>query len=389
MPTPTGKGASPTDASERYVALDALRGVALFGVLLENILTEFRVSTFERFLPGARASAVLADRVVARALSLGLESTAFILFSLLFGVGLAAQQERLTATPRTFAARTARRLGFLLVLGALHFCFVWSGDILTLYALVGVLAAPLLGASPRALVSMALALFVVQLLPLPYPAPFASVDALRAHVLSTYQVYRAGSYGDAVVFRVHEIGPRAALMLWSAPRTLALMLLGAAAWREGTFTPRARARALVGTAVVGLALGGAAAWALDAGVPLGGLRSAAVAWGPVGLALGYGAALLLLFRWAPVGRCLALLAPLGRMALTSYVTQSVVLGAIFYGWGLGLFGTLGEARAATIGIGLYAAQAVCSAWWLRAFRLGPLEWLWRWATYGARPALRR
>ena len=77
------------------------------------------------------------------------------------------------------------------------------------------------------------------------------------------------------------------------------------------------------------------------------------------------------------------------MALTSYLTQSIVLSVIFYGWGLGLYGRLGEARAAAIGVTIFGVQAVLSAAWLRRYRFGPVEWLWRSFTYGERQPMRR
>ena len=94
--------------------------------------------------------------------------------------------------------------------------------------------------------------------------------------------------------------------------------------------------------------------------------------------------------WSERGlRALSVLAPVGRMALTSYLVQSLVLGALFYGWGLGLFGRLGEASAAVIALAIFLAQMVASALWLRWFRFGPVEWLWRSFTYGSKQPLRR
>jgi uncharacterized protein len=86
---------------------------------------------------------------------------------------------------------------------------------------------------------------------------------------------------------------------------------------------------------------------------------------------------------------LAWAAPLGRMAFTNYVMQSVVFGWLFYGYGLGLFAKVGVATALAIGTSVYAAQAVLSAHWMRRYRFGPLEWLWRSAMYGAWQPLRR
>ena len=108
--------------------------------------------------------------------------------------------------------------------------------------------------------------------------------------------------------------------------------------------------------------------------------------GTVLLAGGYGAAIILATD-RPVGRkLLAWAAPVGRMAFTNYLLQSVIFGWVFYGYGLGLFGKLGVADALAIGIGVYVLQAALSAWWLRRHLYGPVEWLWRGAMYGKRQA---
>jgi uncharacterized protein len=397
----TSPKGSPIAGAERAIVLDALRGVALFGVLLVNLLTIFRVSLFAQFLPSAGAGlpASRADQVVARILVIALEFKAFTLFSLLFGVGLAAQHERTRARGASFGAYAARRLGFLLALGLAHLFLVWNGDVLTLYAVLGILAAPLLALSTRVLLGLALALFVAHLYPLPFPPPFASYAALREHVLEANRVYPTGTFGEVLAFRIREVRPVAALLLWTTPRVLALFLLGACAWRRGIF--RGEQRALVRTvAVVGLLVGGALSWAASTdAVDLRTWRDVVSRTASLVLALGYASVVLVAFERpervetsALRGRAraaLTLIAPLGQMALTSYLTQSIVLSAIFYGWGLGLYGRLGEARAAAIGVGIFAAQAACSAAWLRRYRFGPVEWLWRSVTYGAKQPMRR
>jgi uncharacterized protein len=115
---------------------------------------------------------------------------------------------------------------------------------------------------------------------------------------------------------------------------------------------------------------------------LGRMRNPALALSNVPLSLAYVAALLLFFAREPARERLAWLAPVGRMALSNYLAQSLVLGFVFYGYGLGLFGRLASAEALPIGLTLFAAQIVASAVWLRHFRFGPAEWLWRSATYG-------
>jgi uncharacterized protein len=121
--------------AERIDALDVLRGLALFGVLAINLVTGFRVSIFEQFLSDAGATSPL-DRAVEAFLILAIDMKAFAVFSLLFGVGLAIQFERLAGNPRR-TLLLARRLLVLLAIGLIHLFLIWNGDILTEYALAG------------------------------------------------------------------------------------------------------------------------------------------------------------------------------------------------------------------------------------------------------------
>lgn len=381
----TGSPAAAGD--EREVAMDALRGIALFGVLMVNLLTEFRVSIFQQFLPESHAGMSALDRGIARALAIGVESKAFILFSFLFGAGLAAQHERLGRRGVPFARYAARRLLFLLALGLVHLYGIWNGDILTLYAVLGTVAALFARAPTWCLALIAAIAFCAMLLPL--PPPFPTEAAMRAHVALADQVYSTGSLAAVLAFRVREVSPISALLVWSVPRTLGLFLLGACAWRLRLFHTGTRPGLVRAIAVVGVGLGGAAAIAAELDVSFGAMRDEILAWGPVLLALGYAAAILAAFEWPTAARVLARVAPLGRMALTSYLTQSIVMSAVFYGWGLGLFGKLAETPAAAIGVVLYIAQMILAAAWLRRLRYGPVEWLWRSFTYGGWQPLRR
>jgi uncharacterized protein len=381
--------ASPSGSSERTPSLDALRGLALLGVLVVNLVTAFRVPLWEMFLPSSMGTSE-ADHVVARIITIGLEFKAFILFSFLFGVGLTVQSERTRARHASFAPIAARRLAMLLAMGLAHMFLVWNGDILTLYAVVGTIGALVLGLrlSARALVPIAIALFVVQFLPLPFPTPFPSYDAMRSHIEGARMIYRFGTFSAILAFRIHEVRPISSLLLWSMPRTLGLFLLGSAAWRAGIF--RGERRRLVRViAAIGIVIGGAATWIAATRTDLRSWGEVIGGSGAIFLALGYGAAFITAFERPRIARVLSALAPLGRMALTSYLTQSIVLGFLFYGYGFGLFGRLGEARAAAIGLVIYVAQAVLAAMWLRRFRFGPVEWLWRSVTYAARQPLRK
>jgi uncharacterized protein len=124
----------------------------------------------------------------------------------------------------------------------------------------------------------------------------------------------------------------------------------------------------------------------------GGAALAAVdsyAFAPVLLALGYGAAIMALMQFPVARRLLSTFAPAGRMAFTNYLLQSVIFGFIFFGYGLGQFGRMGAATAFVIGVAVYVAQLILSKWWLRRYRFGPIEWLWRTLMYGVAQPMRK
>ena len=183
-----------------------------------------------------------------------------------------------------------------------------------------------------------------------------------------------------------------ALDLAVLPRTLSLFALGIWAWRAQVFAPHGRLPMLRWTAWLGL-LGGGLATLLSAGIfgeiSLGAADAIISDLAAIALALGYGALLLLLYDRPGARRWLQLLAPLGRMALSNYLMQSVIFGWIFYGYGLGCFATMSSTHAAILGIAVYGCQAALSHLWLQRYRFGPVEWLWRSATYAAWQPLRR
>ena len=344
--------AVPVEPADRVEALDVLRGVALFGVLTVNLVTIFRHSLFEEFLHGP-------EDVWARVVSFALEFKAVTLFSLLFGIGLEAQRERVDGFDRYIV----RRLVFLLVVGFAHLFLFWNGDILTLYALCGLVVAPLLRLPTRALLALAILLFVLQIAPVPYPPPFRTAADLREHVEAAGRVYGSGTFVQDLKFRLEEVRPMGVLLVSIVPRTIGLFLLGACVWRWNLL--RGDRRVLAAIAIVGI-LTGTCATMIGAN------------WASIVLAFGYGGAIVL------AARPLHFLAPLGRMAFTCYLAQSLVLSFVFYGWGLGQFGHMSAANGILLAIGIYAAQAIASALWLRRFRFGPLEWVWRSFSYGRR-----
>jgi len=257
------------------------------------------------------------------------------------------------------------------VFGLAHLLLVWNGDILTEYALGGLLVLPLLAAPVWALAVAAACLFAlyVYIGMVPVGIPWPEAAWFQQHVALANQVYATGSYAEIHRFSIDELANLLPLHIYIFPRTLALFLLGALAWRTGVARrPDEHRRLLAAIAVAGIA-GGAALSTVEA----------AAGMGQTVLATGYAATVLLLAQ----RRMLHVFAPLGRMAFTNYIAQSLIFGCIFFGYGLGQFGRLGAAPVFLLGLVVYAAQMAASAWWLRHYRYGPLEWLWRTLMYGA------
>jgi uncharacterized protein len=382
----------PATRAERYAALDALRGLALLGVLLVNVHGDFRVSLGERILT-FHTNPGWADRATDVLVAGLLEFKAFALFSLLFGVGLAVFAERAAARGVDVTRFLVRRLLVLLALGLCHLLLIWNGDILTLYAVCGFLLLPLLRLPAAALAAVGGVAVAVSFV-IPWGFLWPTDEALRGLAADATRVYSEGSFGDVVAFHWREtrllILP---LLTSSLPKTWGLMALGAAAWRSGVFRDPGRHRGplwavALGGGVVGGSMTALSVYSASTGRPAGVPVVLVEAGSSVPLALAYAAGLLLALRSPAAGVAAGPFAAAGQMALTNYLTQSVALALLFYGYGLGLFGRLGAAAAVVVGVTLYAGQLRFSEWWLRRYRFGPVEWLWRSLTYGRRQPMR-
>jgi uncharacterized protein len=385
----------PVSPSERIDAIDVLRGVALCGVLAMNIVTIFRVSIFAQFLPNTEFATPL-DRATSALLTVAVDFKALALFSLLFGVGLAIQFERLAGNPRR-ATLLVRRLAVLLMIGLLHLYLIWNGDILVEYALAGLVVLPFLH-GPRWLVAGAALLLLALYVAMPLLPPIVSLPgsaAMAVLVADATRAYGTGGFSDVLTFRIREVPAIFPLHVMVFPRTVGLFLLGVLAWRSGILRgAAANRRLLVAVAVAGILAGGgltlaAAGPELFDWPSLGRWHFPTDRLGAAVLALGYGAAVIAAVNVPEGYRLLAWAAPLGRMAFTNYLAQSVICGWIFYGYGLGQFGRLGVAATLAIGVLVYVAQVAFSAWWLRRYRFGPVEWLWRSCMYGVPQAMRQ
>lgn len=384
---------NPIAETERLEALDVMRGLALFGVLMVNLLAGFRVSLFEHILtfhthPG------WTNHVVDVLTAWLLEFKAFTLFSFLFGVGVGVQAERTRSRAINLRRFLARRFLVLFVFGVVHILLIWNGDILTLYAICGLLLLPLVKKPVWLIITVGVGLIALTYTPV-FDVPFPTEATVRAHAAEATGIYAEGSYPEILVFRWREtrefIAP---LLINSLPKTYGLMLLGIASWRVDLFKRPSENRGFLLTVLIGGGVLGAASTTLlvlaeSTGVPttLPPVLLNALSYIPLAFAIGAG--LLLWLRCSSTGRMKRWLAGAGRMALSNYLAQSVIFSVLFYGYGLGLFGRLGSAQAALVGVGVFLSQLWTSDLWLRRYRYGPAEWLWRSLTYGSWQPIRR
>jgi uncharacterized protein len=379
------------ETSQRFDSLDILRGIALFGVLAVNLVTEFRVSIFAQFLTEPAERKII-DRAVTAFISYGLELKAFALFSFLFGVGMAMQFDRLSSTGRPFYW-VVRRLLILLAFGFIHLLLIWNGDILTEYALAGLIVLPLLRASPQVMTLAATALFALYLaLPvLPLPIRWPDAVWIANHVQQANQIYRFGNWIQTTRFSLQELQFLLPLHIYIFPRTLGLFVLGMLAWRKEIFSRVAGHQKTILRSGGLFTAGGIAITLMnESGVSTTmGLPGVLANLTPVFAALAFTAMILYAVEFTSARAFLRFFAPIGRMAFTNYIFQSLVFGFLFFGYGLGQFGVLRPAPVFVLGIAVYSGQVQLSRLWSHRYRFGPIEWLWRTLMYGRRQAMKR
>ena len=388
---------TPVSGDDRLPVVDALRGFALFGILLANILywSGWGMGTDAQRLAWAGPTAELWQY---RFHHLLVDGKFYTLFSLLFGAGFALQLDRLLRRGQDGLRIYRRRVLVLLGIGLVHSLLIWDGDILTLYALLGLLLPWFHRWSPRALVITGLVL--VFIVPFAGAALFAALgwkphDALYGFSFWIAERMGADTSADQVIawlqredFRgwaswvasgpAYSWGLR--LESWRMPKVLGIMLIGMAAGRglaDGTLLPDRRLLKRILTVGLLVGLPASLAYALLRGQNQSDWPSVV---GTVPLALAYAAAFAL--AWPTAERWLGVFVAPGRMALTNYLTHSLLGVLLFYGIGLGWVGRSPLWAIYGYAVTLFALQIVISRWWLARHPQGPMEALWRRWTYG-------
>ncbi len=448
---PPGPALRPVKEEDRIITMDVLRGFALFGIIFVNIVwfsqTYFDATDWE----APRSASDDACGLLVHAL---FGSKFLMLFSLLFGMGLAIQSRRAMAAGSAYVLKYVRRLFVLLLIGLAHAFLLWWGDILSAYAVAGFGLLAVHRLKAKTLIILACLCFVAQTMCIggtmalnwimaqqqeayaegsagledggysysedPYyawePVEDGSSDEPRwRQLLDECGYYPWGpefaeaeriAYGEGPIeaaitvrgclYLAHTVYYKiSAGSMW---RFLSMFLLGAALVKLGLFDENGRRlRSTLYKIGLGIGLPCEVAYALyvvylySSEIPqvvsagLGQIHSVLALL----LALGYIGAISMIIDSGRAACVTKALAATGRMALTNYIGHSVLASAIFYWWGFGLFESVSRPIQLLLACTIFIAQVGFSMVWIRFFRFGPLEWIWRTLTYFRLQPMRR
>ena len=393
---------APTLSTQRIASIDALRGFALAGIVLVHMVEQFVGAPIPEQVAAAMSQG-LADQLVNGFTFIFFRGKFYLLFSFLFGISFFIQMDRAAQKGDDFKGRFVWRLLILLLFGLAH-SLLYRGDILTVYVVLGLFLPLFYPVPDRWLLAVAVVFFLGAGRYLsfwlfggaqPFGGPELSPEA--PYTAEYFAILKEGSFGQ-VVWDNATNGLRAKMnfqfgVFGRGYTTFAFFLVGLWVGRRRIFARVSQHKKLikrvlwysVGLLVVSIA--GTAGvfsqlpqpvsfdnWGGLIGLSFYDLTNIAM----TGIII---AAFLLLF-YRRERSALRVFAPYGQMALSNYLAQSVLGTLVYYGWGLGYLAELRNVHALALGVLIIAGQMLVSGWWMQRYRYGPLEWLWRCATYG-------
>ncbi|WP_297737024.1 DUF418 domain-containing protein [uncultured Maricaulis sp.] len=388
--------------TDRLVSIDALRGIAVLGILMMNV-QGFAMTPFAYDDPTMQMDLTGANLDVWAMAHTFFAFKFITIFSTLFGAGII-----LMAGDGDDVGKHYPRMLWLLAIGAVHAYFLWWGDILVHYALLGMIAVKARRMAPLKLVIWGLVLISITALLMVgggyLGVMFATPEsaAQEAEMIAGFQTGMTAAYQAGFVDRLPWNAGFALVgqlfsMIGLGPRTLGLMFIGMALFKSG-FLSASWSHARYGIlALITLPLGWWLCHESTTVMIAGEFETQAMAdgnaltyIGSLTLSFGYASAVMLLSKIGLFSLIIKLFAATGRMAFTNYLSQTLIMSFIFVGApGLGLFGTVERVDQAKLVLIVWAVQLIWSPIWLHFFRFGPLEWVWRSLTYGkAQPLLK-
>ena len=400
----------PVKKENRIIYLDILRGIAIFFIFSANIVyfSGYYEFPLEDLLP---SSVFPFDDLFNAMMYTLVDGKFYSIFSLLFGIGCAIQHNNLVKHNKPFAPFFRRRMLWLLMFGLIHLVFIWMGDILTLYALLGLVLIWFVNFNNKQLIKWAAILIllpiinwlVIHEIGWNYPSYFYNLNVQYQHYFG-FPIYewQGIEMTDFVFYLQNE-----------SITDFFKLNIGTSIIRLADILNEGRAFKVLGIFLIGLWAGRkiinenlldnlsflkkVALWGICIGLPISIIRTSityssyqgefwsfmktiSYALGTVPLAIGYTALLALLFKKEI--KILNWFAPVGKMALSNYLIQTLLATTIFYGIGFNMGGKFGYTVTIGIALLIFSLQAIFSKWWLKNHKFGPMEWLWRQLTYG-------
>ncbi len=406
MATLTG----PVTQAERIDSLDVLRGFALLGILVMNIMS-FSMPFSAYFNPTSFGDLTGANYWVWFFSHLLFDQKFMTIFSMLFGAGIIIFTTRAAERGRSPAALHYRRSFWLLVIGAVHAYLLWYGDILVLYAMCALIIYPARKLPPKALLPIGVFMLLIGSafslmagLTMSYWPPEAVTEVTEFWKPGPEKIQEeiaayTGPWSGQLPHRVEmAVGFHTGYFIkWGFWRAGGLMLVGMALYQWGIFSARRSRRTYITMAIVGLLAGlsliytgirfnQAAQWDLRSSFFQGAQFNY---WGSLLVSTAYIGLMMLFCQSVAGGWLKGSLRAVGQMAFTNYLMHTLICITIFYGPGFGLFAQVGRVGQIGIVLVIWVAQLIYSPIWLRHFRFGPFEWLWRSLTYWQLQPMRR
>ncbi|GLB58852.1 DUF418 domain-containing protein [Cytobacillus sp. NCCP-133] len=380
---------SPVLEQDRIISLDMMRGFAILGIFLVNMLS-FHSPLL--YLDPSQWWNSLADKTVYAFIDIFIQASFYPLFSMLFGYGLVILRDRAAAKGLPFRGMALRRFSLLLLIGIIHAFLIWHGDILINYAIFGFVFLLFIKMNGKNMLLTGLLLYIIPnlLFALLF---FVTVLFVPGDDLSIYnsaaaeasmEVYKNGSFLEITVQRIEDwsgVNNIASLPIMLASIFPLFLIGGGAArlkWLEKTEKVRGfLSKIMIASLAAGL-LFKVLPYLYERNMALEFIQD--IFGGPL-LAIGYGMVIALSIKKGEVPRVLLPLAYVGKLSLSNYLLQSIVSTFIFYSYGLGFYGELSAFGGTVIVIIIFALQVIASRCWVTRYYYGPVEWLWRSFTY--------
>ncbi|MEL7689055.1 DUF418 domain-containing protein [Citromicrobium bathyomarinum] len=421
--TPIEESAGPVQPSsnDRVLSLDFIRGIAVLGILFANITAFGQPYVAYLWPPAMSGGMTEGDQAIWLFQFVLVDGKFRGLFTILFGAGIYLFMERAWARGQGKGLQ-ARRLLFLLCFGLVHYFLIWRGDILTLYAVWGLVALLMIGWKAKTqlvvgliattlggLLMAALMAFQFAAAEIPQvrdnmpPEAREQIENVEPNTLASAKeeiaLYQDGSYGEIVESAVkNDWGQLLSELLLVGPvETIGLILIGMGLYRMGLFTGGISRRKLLIWGWIGLIVGLVTSFlagqmAYSAGFPFMTTLFVFNGLGQLPHLMTVLGVLFLLALWGPSaakGWLGQRFVAAGRMAFSNYLGTSIVMMFVFHGWAGGLFGKLHRLELLGIVVAMWLVMLLWSKAWLSVFRFGPLEWVWRCLTYGKLFPIRR